>query len=1241
MVLALLSGFALPAHAAANTVITLTFDDGNADQMTAAATMKSVGLHGTFYVPSGWVDQPSYFTSANLHQLFTDGNEIAGHTVTHPDLVTLTSDEVTRQVCNGRVALANMGFKVTSFAYPFASTDPAVQAIVKNCGFNSARGLGDLYSKDDTSLPPAETIPPANPYDTAAPEEVDSTWTLANLEDSVTKAQAAGGGWVQLTFHHIAVGTDPTLTISPDLFSQFTSWLAQQQTAGSVAVKTVDQVIGGAVQPLVSGPAVPPPPPQGTNMIQNPSLETLTSGIPQCWAAGGYGTNTPSYAVVSPGHTGNNAEQLTMSGYVSGDAKLLPALDLGGCSPTGTPGHAYQLSAWYKSDVITQFELYYRTGTGYWTYWTSSPLFNASSNWSQVSWTTPALPAGASGVSYGLNIQSNGSITTDDYSMIDVTAASTAPAAPTGVGATAGNASAVVSWTAPANGGSAITSYAVTPHAGNTVLAPVTVTGNPPATTATVTGLTNGTAYTFTVTATNAVGTSPASAASAPVTPAAAATAPSAPTGVTATAGNASAVVSWTVPANGGSPITSYAVTPHAGSTTLAPVTVTGNPPATTATITGLTNGTAYTFTVTATNAVGTSPASAASAPVTPTGTTTSTITNGGFESGLTAWAAGGVKAPVASTVAHTGTGSALLGLASGAEPLGDSSLSQTITIPATGTSTLSFWYQPHTADDTCSGTTCQYDWMEAQVRSTSGTTLGSLFKLSNNNGTWTQLSADLSAYKGQTITLWFNVHLDGSSPADDTWMYLDDVTLTNNQTTPTAPAAPTAVTATAGNASATVSWTAPANGGSAITSYAVTPHAGTTALAPVTVTGNPPATTANITGLTNGTAYTFTVTATNAIGTSPASAASAPVTPTAGATAPSAPTGVTATAGSASATVSWSAPANGGSAITSYAVTPHAGATNLTPVTVTGNPPATTANITGLTNGTAYTFTVTATNAIGTSPASAASAPVTPTATATAPAAPTGVSATAGNASATVTWTAPSNGGSAITSYAVTPHAGATALTPVTVTGNPPVTTASITGLTNGTAYTFTVTATNGIGTSPASASSAPVTPTGTTTSTITNGGFESGLTSWITGGVRAPVTSNVAHTGTGSALLGLASGAEPLGDSSLSQTITVPATGTTTLSFWYQPHSAEDPCSGAACQYDWMEAQVRSTSGTVLSSLLKLCNDNGTWTQLTADLTAYKGQTITLWFNVHLDGSSPADDTWMYLDDVTLTNR
>jgi len=101
----------------------------------------------------------------------------------------------------------------------------------------------------------------------------------------------------------------------------------------------------------------------------------------------------------------------------------------------------------------------------------------------------------------------------------------------------------------------------------------------------------------------------------------------------------------------------------------------------------------------------------------------------------------------------------------------------------------------------------------------------------------------------------------------------------------------------------------------------------------------------------------------------------------------------------------------------------------------------------------------------------------------------------------------------------------------------------------------------------------------------------------------------------------------------SSVYQTITIPWNATSaTLSFWYYP-ICNDPDG------DWQAAIIYdSTLSNVLTyAMPKMCSNSQTWTHHTFDLSAYKGQTIILYFNVYNDGIGNRK-TAMYLDDVSV---
>ena len=550
---------------------------------------------------------------------------------------------------------------------------------------------------------------------------------------------------------------------------------------------------------------------------------------------------------------------------------------------------------------------------------------------------------------------------------------------------------------------------------------------------------------------------------------------PAPPTAVSAVAQTFAAMVSWTPPSdNGGTAILDYTVTASPGGET---TTVTGDQ---TSAYISLYSNITYTFTVHATNGIGSSVESSASAPVATPPTApqapTNLVVTPGPGSATVSWTPpydGGL--PITSYELRTEgnrfvdvpgnqTSATITGLLGGGrayqffvtatnsfsvgEQAGTEPVPIAVGLPDVVTNLHA------TAGDQLGIVTWDPPLNTGGTPITGYTIVGPNGPMTVAGTQTTATYTGLTNGQGASLTVFAtNAVGDGAGTLSNPFLPAPPLQL---------PETPIQIVASAGDGMAMVSWTEPA--GAHVDSYTVTASPGGLRVASVQLSHL-------ITGLTNGVTYTFTVHATNATGSSPESVPSNPVTPAgAAATVPQPPQSVNATPGLRHVSVSWQAPAtDGGSPIVSYKVTPSTGGTLTFPATTFNH------DFTSLQPGVAVSYDIVATNAIGDSlPADSATA--VPYA---APDPPTNVSAIAFSGAALLTWTAPvSDNGSPIVEYDVTTTPPTTSTTvPAAQTGT------VIAGLTNGVTYTFTVRASDVAALFTDSAPSNAVTPCGAAT--------------------------------------------------------------------------------------------------------------------------------------------------------------
>ncbi len=436
---------------------------------------------------------------------------------------------------------------------------------------------------------------------------------------------------------------------------------------------------------------------------------------------------------------------------------------------------------------------------------------------------------------------------------------------------------------------------------------------------------------------------------------------PYAPTNVEATSdlNRANSVtVTWTAPVSGS--VSSYTIQPIDATTGIDGAAIAGLTstsidigPSNYGSGAGLIGGDTYEFVVTAYFDAGGTESSATSNFVLPTVIAPSGST-GSNASGSTSYSQGG------SSSASLGTSGSRGSISATAYGQGTVSVAVYNSNPAAGVFSVASGTDSY---DVSVSTGSQFSSLSFELCSVG--TSGEIDWFDSLNGTSYVVSPAPVAVSGSPGCYTVNLSPSSMPSVSDATLYgsifyVPGSTGSNRQPSLTSPAD---VAAVAGNESATVTWTDPTST-QGVTGYVVTASPGG-----VTCTvNNPAATSCVVTGLMNGTSYTFTVTDLIAGGVGAASSASSSVIPS------SPPADVAAVAGNESATVTWTDPTST-QGVTGYVVTASPGGVTCT----VNNPAATSCVVTGLMNGTSYTFTVTDLIAGGVGATSSASSSVIP----------------------------------------------------------------------------------------------------------------------------------------------------------------------------------------------------------------------------------------------------------------------
>ena len=197
-------------------LISVTFDDGPESIYTnALPILQKDGIHTTQYIISGTLEDHNYMSVAQIKSMQANGHEVASHTITHPDLTSLTDQELTHELLGSKQTLTkDFGPNIVDFTSPYGSYNAHTLQMIGKYYRSQKNSEGDPAANELEAINTKAKFDPMN----ITSYSVRQTTTSADIK-KLLEAARENNGWLVLTYHQIDESND-VYAVTPAVFAK-------------------------------------------------------------------------------------------------------------------------------------------------------------------------------------------------------------------------------------------------------------------------------------------------------------------------------------------------------------------------------------------------------------------------------------------------------------------------------------------------------------------------------------------------------------------------------------------------------------------------------------------------------------------------------------------------------------------------------------------------------------------------------------------------------------------------------------------------------------------------------------------------------------------------------------------------------------------------------------------------------------------------------------------------------------